>query len=277
MHRFFLLLVFCLGFYAVVFYAVAIATDVGELKTHYVWVNYRGKGKPVQMRVIKQRPVKWVGVDQVSKIAVSAIVISEDDAFYQHNGYDFNQLIEAYKRDMEEHRFVRGGSTITQQVVKNVYLTGEKTLWRKVKELVLALRLEKQVGKRKILETYLNVAEFGEGLYGIGPASNYYFQKSPAELNAKEGAFLAMLLPSPKRYSISFRKRELSPFARSIIASILEKLHVTHRLTDEEFTTELARPLNFEAAPHPMLNPGLAAPEPADDEDDPVTSNPSLR
>ena len=216
-------------------------------------------------------------VDQVSKIAVSAIVISEDDAFYQHNGYDFNQLVEAYKRDMEEHRFVRGGSTITQQVVKNVYLTGEKTLWRKVKELVLALRLEKQVGKRKILETYLNVAEFGEGLYGIGPASNYYFQKSPAELNAKEGAFLAMLLPSPKRYSISFRKRELSPFARSIIASILEKLHVTHRLTDEEFTSELARPLNFEAAPQPMLNPGLTAPEPADDEDDTATLNPSLR
>src|SRR5690606_34766675 len=101
--------------------------------------------------------------------------------------------------------------------------------------------------KEKIFETYLNVVEFGEDLYGIGPASWHYFGKPASELNAKEGAFLAMLLPSPIRYSESFREKELSPYAAKIIRTILRKMVILGHLTREEAREEWEAPLSFEA------------------------------
>jgi monofunctional biosynthetic peptidoglycan transglycosylase len=140
-------------------------------------------------------------------------------------------------------------------MVKNVFLSSNKTITRKLKEAVLAMRVERQLTKTRILEVYLNVIEFGEGLYGIGPASRRYFGKHPSQLTPKEGAFLAMLLPSPKKYSVSFRKRELTPYARSIIRSILGKLRATNRLNEGDYHLALATPLSFEA------NPVVMAPE----------------
>jgi len=137
-----------------------------------------------------------------------------------------------------------------------VFLSRDKTLWRKFRELVLALRLEKELGKKKILETYLNIAEWGPGIFGIGPAANYYFHKSPAELNAKEGAFLAMLLPSPIRYGQSFRKKQLTPFVVSSIRSILKKMVQAGFLTDEERVQVAAIPFGFEEMPAPILPEG---------------------
>ena len=119
----------------------------------------------------------------------------------------------------------------------------------------MTLRLERSVGKRRILEIYLNIAEFGLGLYGIGPASKFYFGKSPSELNAKEGAFLAMLLPSPKRYSISFRKKQLTGYAAGIVRSILEKLLATNRISEGEFQAYLNMPLSFETVAAPLPPP----------------------
>jgi monofunctional biosynthetic peptidoglycan transglycosylase len=197
----------------------------------------------------------------VSPVAVSAIVLSEDWAFYQHNGFDFQQMWDSFTTNLEKGKFARGGSTITQQMVKNVYLTGEKTIWRKIQEAVLAIRVERHLSKRRILEIYLNVVEFGQGLYGIGPASRFYFQKSPSELTAREGAFLAMLLPSPKKYSVSFRKKELTPYARSIVRDLLGKLQVTGRLTSEEYERELHTPFAFEKVVEPVATPSGGAPD----------------
>lgn len=225
--------------------------DVAALKTRYAVVEYHGKGpkaEPPTVKLTKLRPSSWVGVGDISKAAVGAVLVSEDWAFYQHKGYDANQIKEAIKEDIEEGRFARGASTITQQVVRNVFLDKDKNLWRKVKEFFLAIRLERSVGKRKILETYLNIAEWGEGIFGIGPAARHYFGKSPAELTAREGAFLAMLLPSPKRYSQSFRAKKLTKYARGTVDSILGKMNQAHYLTDEERTTEIGARLSFEAA-----------------------------
>lgn len=246
MRRFFLLLALCAPLYIGVILALDQLTDMSELKNHYPQVIYRGHGKATKLKIEAKQPLHWTGLGKISPIAVEAIMISEDDAFYLHNGYDYEQIKESFEKDLREHRFSRGGSTITQQVVKNVYLSGEKSLFRKMKELVLALRMERQLGKHRILEIYLNIAEFGEGIYGIAPASRFYFQKEPSELNAKEGAFLAMLLPSPKRYSQSFRKHELTPYARSIVDSLLAKLWATNHLGDLEYAEELSRPLPFE-------------------------------
>jgi monofunctional glycosyltransferase len=237
--------------------------DVTVLKTQYPLVRYIGKKEPPVVVLQKSRPASWVSLSEVSRVAVGAIIVSEDWAFYQHQGYDANQIKEAIKEDIEEGKFARGASTITQQVVKNVFLERDKNLWRKVKELYLAVRLEQTVGKRKILETYLNVAEWGEGIFGINAASRHYFSKHPSQLTAKEGAFLAMLLPSPKRYSQSFRRKELTSYAKSTIRSILGKMAQARYLTEEEKEVEASAPLPFEAPPE---SPELKELPPAEDE-----------
>ena len=227
-------------------YAWRTLPDVQILKTSYPVVRYQGPEKPTLVSLQRWRPRNWVGLDEISPIGVRAIVISEDWAFFQHHGYDVNQIKEAIQADWDRKTFARGASTITQQVVRNVFLTKDKNIWRKAKELYLAVKLDEAVSKRKVLETYLNIAEWGPGIYGIGDASVYYFQKNPKDLTAKEGAFLAMLLPSPIRYGQSFRSRELTDYANETIQSILDKLTQAHYLTEEEKNAEWNRPLSFE-------------------------------
>lgn len=219
------------------------------LKTQYPLVIYRPEQPAVPLvKIVSSRPSGWVPLSAISKVAVGAVVVSEDWAFYQHKGYDPNQIREAVKESWEEGELVRGASTITQQVVRNVFLTKDKNLWRKIKELFLAVRLEDSVKKARILEIYLNIAEWGPGIYGLGPASRLYFNKAPSELTAKEGAFLAMLLPSPIRYGQSFRSKKLTAYARETVNSILGKMTQAHFITEEERDRELAQPLSFEAA-----------------------------
>lgn len=137
--------------------------------------------------------------------------------------------------NLEKGRFARGGSTITQQMVKNVYLTSEKTLRRKIYEMYLTRKVEKSSRKEVILETYLNAILFGPEVYGIGLASQYYFGKSAYELNILEAAFLAFLLPNPILYSKSFKRKELSRFAKSSLNRILSKMNFYHRISPAQY------------------------------------------
>lgn len=247
MRRFALVVACCAAFYLLLFQAFRLLTDVGVLRTSYPKVIYNAKDKTDSIEVVAKRPADWTPLGSVSKVAVAAIVLSEDWAFYQHNGFDWEQIQNSVETNLKKGKFARGGSTITQQVAKNVFLTNEKTIWRKLQEAVLTVRLERHLSKGRILEIYLNIAEFGEGLYGVGPASRYYFRKHPSQLTAKEGAFLAMLLPSPKKYSVSYRKKVLTPYAASTVRSILGKLLATHRLTQEQYYAAVGTPLPFEA------------------------------
>jgi monofunctional biosynthetic peptidoglycan transglycosylase len=199
----------------------------------------------VTFEVRKSRPRGWVSLAAVSRYATWAIVLSEDWSFYQHNGIDVKQIRVALGEMMASRKF-RGASTITQQLVKNVYLSEERTLWRKLHEAILARKVERALSKERILETYLNVIEFGPGIYGIGAASRHYFAKAPAELGPREGAFLAMLLPGPKRYSASFRKQRLTSFARKRVEAILEKLRMGKVISSEQFSAEVSRKLAWE-------------------------------
>jgi monofunctional biosynthetic peptidoglycan transglycosylase len=271
--------------------------DVSVLKTRYPLVHYtplpkslakppvskrppqsEGKNKASQKKpretsitFEKNRPPQWVLISEVSKKAVGAIVVSEDWAFYSHKGYDPNQMKEAMNHDLAKGKFARGASTITQQVAKNVFLDSDKTMIRKLKELYLAVKLEETLKKPKILEIYLNIAEFGEGLYGIGNAARFYFGKPASELTAKEGAFLAMLLPSPKRYSVSFRQKHLTAYARKTIFTILGKMVQARYLTEEEKDAERAQPLSFETNASVATDPAedkAASGSDSDDSDD---------
>jgi monofunctional biosynthetic peptidoglycan transglycosylase len=229
-----------------VVYAFWTFPDTSQLMHAYPQVVYKGKSKDFDIKIQAKRPAVWTPIGTISKVAVGAILVSEDWAFYTHEGFDLNQIRESMEKNIKLGRFARGGSTITQQVARNVYLSQEKTLTRKGRELLIALSMEKTLPKKKILEVYLNIAEWGEGLFGISVASRHYFSKHPSELTAKEGAFLAMLLPSPKKYSVSFRQGELTRYARGTINSILRKMVMAQYISAEELDAQLEQRLSFE-------------------------------
>lgn len=210
--------------------------DVEKLKSQYP--NNINQSDEVPEYILKpQRPKNWASLKEMSTYAKWAILLSEDWGFYQHQGIDLNQMKVAFSEMADGERF-RGASTITQQMVKNVFLSQDRTLWRKVHEMILAQKVERVLSKSRILEVYLNCIEFGPGIYGIKQASFHYFRKPPASLNPREAAFLAMLLPSPKRYYISFKKKRLTPFARQRINAILIKMRMAKVLTRDQYELE---------------------------------------
>jgi monofunctional biosynthetic peptidoglycan transglycosylase len=140
----------------------------------------------------------WVRYGSISRDLVRAVLVSEDDAFWQHEGVDFTQLQESLQQDWERGRFVRGASTITQQLAKNLYLSPSRNPIRKLRELIIARRLEAELKKSRILEIYLNVIEWGDGIYGAEAAARAYFHKPAAELSASESALLAAVIINPR-------------------------------------------------------------------------------
>ena len=151
-------------------------------------------GKPVTV----QRT--WVPLSKIARHLQQAVIVSEDASFYQHEGFDWNGLKDAAQRDWQQGTFSRGGSTITQQLAKNLYLSPDKSLVRKAREALITRALEHHLRKARILELYLNVVEWGRGVYGVEAAARHHFHKSAAALSAEEAAILAAMLPSPRRY-----------------------------------------------------------------------------
>ncbi len=143
----------------------------------------------------------WVPISGLPDVVINAVVIAEDDTFFEHHGVNYKATREAMLHDVQKRRFSRGGSTITQQMIKNVLLSKEKTLTRKLREYVLATKAEEILTKHRILEIYLNEVEWGENIYGIEAASRFYFDKHASELTAAEAALLAGMLPNPRYYN----------------------------------------------------------------------------
>ena len=152
----------------------------------------RANGKP------PRRMQRWVAYSHVSQDLKRAVLVAEDAAFWQHEGVDVEQLQESLEKDWTRMQFARGGSTITQQLAKNLYLSPSKNPLRKLRELIIARRLEAELKKARIFELYLNVIEWGDGLYGVEAASRVYFQMSAAELGPTESAMLAAAIVNPR-------------------------------------------------------------------------------
>jgi monofunctional glycosyltransferase len=140
----------------------------------------------------------WTPSDSIPSELKWAVIVAEDANFYRHEGIDVKAIKNAIKYDLEKKSFARGASTITQQVAKNLYLTREKTITRKLEEVILAKRMERALTKGRILELYLNIVELGPMVYGVGHGAQYYFEKPASDLTARECAFLAAMLPGPK-------------------------------------------------------------------------------
>jgi len=143
----------------------------------------------------------WTPLGATSRMLVLCVVRSEDAKFFQHSGFDWDQMQDSLETDLEEGKYKRGGSTITMQLARNLFLWRGKSLPRKALEVYLTWRLEHTLAKKRILELYLNAVEWGPGIYGIGEASRHYFGKPPAGLTLGESAMLAAILPSPLRWS----------------------------------------------------------------------------
>ena len=142
----------------------------------------------------------WVDYDAIAKSAKQAAIVSEDSTFSQHNGFDIKGIKAAQKKNEESGKMSAGGSTITQQLAKNLFLTSHRSYTRKAEEAVLTVMIETLWDKRRILTAYLNVAEFGNGVYGVEAAAQYYFDKSAANLNRDQSALLIAMLTNPKYY-----------------------------------------------------------------------------
>jgi len=142
----------------------------------------------------------WVPLSRVSPYVMKAVIIAEDDKFWSHEGFDFEAMQKALEKDIKKKKFKAGGSTISQQLAKNLYLSPSKNPIRKLKEAILTWRLERNLSKRRIMELYLNVAEWGDGIYGIEAAARKHYGKSAAGLTAREAAVLAAVIPNPRRY-----------------------------------------------------------------------------
>jgi monofunctional biosynthetic peptidoglycan transglycosylase len=140
----------------------------------------------------------WTSGENIPPEMKWAVILAEDANFYKHEGVDVKALKKAIKYDLEKKSMARGASTITQQVAKNLFLSREKSITRKLKELYLALRMEQELTKGRIIELYLNVVELGPMVYGVGNGAKYYFGKSASELTPRECSFLAAMLPGPR-------------------------------------------------------------------------------
>jgi monofunctional biosynthetic peptidoglycan transglycosylase len=143
----------------------------------------------------------WVPLPKISPHLRRAVIVAEDATFYQHHGFDWEGIKEAATRNWDRGELRRGGSTITQQLAKNLYLSPDRNLLRKAHEALITRALEERLSKKRILELYLNVVEWGPGVYGAEAASRHHFGKSAQDLTPAEAALLAAMLPSPRRYN----------------------------------------------------------------------------
>ncbi|MHB1044552.1 MAG: transglycosylase domain-containing protein [Thermoanaerobaculia bacterium] len=191
----------------------------------------------------------FVPLDDVPAHFVRGLLTSEDADFWGHPGLDLGEIPVAASMNWVRGRRARGASTITQQLAKNLFLTRERSYRRKLQEAALALHLESTLGKRRILEIYLNVIEWGPGLHGLGPAARHYFGKNPQDLTPREGAFLVALIPGPVKYQPSFASGVLSRGFTRLVNGVLRRLASVGMLTPEELKAELETPLRLRWTP----------------------------
>jgi monofunctional glycosyltransferase len=143
---------------------------------------------------------KWIPYDKISLNLKRALVAAEDANFMEHEGFDWDAIQRAYEKNMKKGKVVAGGSTISQQLAKNLFLSSQRSSWRKLEEAVITVMLETVLSKQRIFEIYLNIIEWGNGVFGAEAASRYYFDKSAANLDAWEAARLASMVPNPRYY-----------------------------------------------------------------------------
>lgn len=235
-------IVIALSAAAYVAYVMVTLPDVAKLKNTNPTVTALMEQRAAAKKT-KARPLRgWTSYNRISPHLRNAVLVAEDGAFFQHSGYDLNELKESIRRNWREMRFARGASTITQQLAKNLYLSTSKNPLRKIREFFIARKMEEELSKQRIFEIYLNVIEWSDGVYGIGAASQTYFGKSPGELRPEEAAVLAAMIPSPRSYSAS---RGMTKYLETRKKELLRRLVRYRYLSEDECEEALDREIDF--------------------------------
>jgi hypothetical protein len=219
----------------------------------------------VTMRDGRERMVRlapgsgsFTALGQISPHMVAAVLTTEDGGFYSHRGFLPEQLEEALRRNLKAGRVRLGASTITMQMVKNVLLSHERTLSRKLQEMFLTWTVERSLTKDRIMEIYLNVVELAPGIYGVTQAAQHYFGKHPKELNPLEAAYLALMLPSPVRRHAHYCRGEISERFDIKLRRILRIMHGRKRISDDEYEQWKEGELVFDLRERPSQEDCLA-------------------
>jgi len=187
----------------------------------------------------------WTPLDQISPYMQVAVLTTEDGAFRKHHGFNRASIRASIITNLKARRFVRGASTITMQLAKNLFLARQKTMARKLEEVVLTEYLEQSFSKDELMELYLNVIEFGPSIYGITAAADYYFGRTPAELNLAECLFLSSLLPSPLRYGAMRDAGSVPESWMRLLRGLISTAHDFGRITDAEMAEALREDVVF--------------------------------
>lgn len=231
----------CLGIILIIILSLIwFIPPVSQLSSGSVKLDRWRKSMGKVEELVGPKAEGWVPLSQVSLHAVHAILVSEDARFYEHIGLDYKEIWASFLTNIEHRRFIRGASTITQQLVKMVFLSRDKTLVRKLREMLGALVLEWSMSKEEILEWYLNLVELGDGVYGLNEGASHYFETNSELLTVSQGVHLALVLPSPNRWSKGLRRRKLTEFGSKRFSLILTKMLSAGYITDNQWEQAMA-------------------------------------
>jgi monofunctional glycosyltransferase len=195
-----------------------------------------GKKRVIERLENRSSRYRWTSLRDISREFLYSVVVSEDATFFEHEGFNIEMMLSSLAENLKEGKHAYGASTISQQVAKNLFLTNEKTYIRKLKEFLITRRLEKRFKKNELIEVYLNVAEFGPDVYGAYAASHEYFKVNPSDINAAQGAFIALMLPSPKRnYFSIYQNKNLTKVKTRRIERVLRDMLYEEYLSEPQY------------------------------------------
>ena len=191
----------------------------------YWWIDHNPESSAfmeTQLQVLQSKDPeaelkhRWIAYNQISPNLKKALITSEDAKFLDHEGFDWEGIQTAWEKNLKKGKIVAGGSTISHQLAKNLFLSGKKTPWRKLEEAAITIMMEKMMSKRRIFEIYLNVIEWGNGVFGAEAAARHYYRKSARNLSVGESAKLAAMVPNPRYFDKHRSDRRLLRKARII-------------------------------------------------------------
>jgi monofunctional biosynthetic peptidoglycan transglycosylase len=215
------------GWLALAAAGIFLAVQLSYLARIWWWIDHDPKSTAFMQARLEQMRARdpaarlqhaWVPYDRISASLKRAIVVAEDARFVDHEGFDWDAIEKAREKNRAKGRVVAGGSTISQQLAKNLFLSGERTPWRKGQEALITVMIEHLMAKRRILEIYLNVIEWGEGVFGVEAAARHYFGASAATLGPEPAARLAAMVPNPRFYDRNRNTQWLERKTQMILA-----------------------------------------------------------
>lgn len=210
-----------------------------KLSAKYPHISVDESGKLKDVQFSDARPTSWCPLEKASPHLLAAILLSEDPLFYKHNGLSLKDIWDVALHALIAGRLTRGASTITQQLVKNIYLSSARTLTRKLNEIILAIIVDAAISKKRILELYINIVDFGPHCFGISEGALRYFQKPQQDLSLKEAAFLASILPNPEIYGSCRKSSRLPLQLRKSIRLLLTRLRLHGYIKEDQYNHAL--------------------------------------